>query len=102
LGLGSILIITGERAQAVFTTSFLDCGLVGGLRGHGCGTSFGSGRWLGLHSFRASVVSILRLVSVEALHVVVELLLTGLLEPDRLLGLTESLPLVSDQLREVG
>lgn len=100
LGLG-ILCIAGERAKAVFTTCFLDSGL-GDLLGHGRGTTLGRGCRLGLHSFRASVLSILSLVSVETLHVVVELLLAGLLEPDRLLSLTESLPLVSDQLGEVG
>ena len=39
-------------------------------------------RFVDIDGLTASVVSILRLVSVEALHVVVELLLTGLLEPD--------------------
>ena len=98
----SILCIAGERAKAVFTTCFLDSDL-GDLLGHGRGTTLGRGCRLGLHGFgclrkrgisqgrqtrswfdrlTASVLSILSLIGVETLHVVVELLLARLLEPD--------------------
>ena len=105
--LGSILSIARERTQAVFTPSFLDSGCVGGLLGHGRGASLSCCCRLGLHCFScgdrdreteevksdartclaievltASILSILRLVCIETLHVVVELLLAGLLEPD--------------------
>lgn len=101
LRLGSVLIIAGERAQAVIATSFLDSGLIGGLLGHRCGGSLCNSGWLvGLCG--DSICLVLRLVSVEALHVIVKLLLTRLLEPDRFLGFTKSLPFVSDQLGEVG
>lgn len=93
LGFG-ILSIASERAQAVFV--FLGSS---SLLGHGSGTSLG-GCWLGLN-FWSAILTVLSLVGVETFHVIVKLLLTRLLEPDRLLGITKSLPLVSDQLGEV-